>query len=629
MKKNKKVLSGLLALSLAVSLLTACKSSPASAPEVQTSAADSSAAAQTQAETEADSRQESEVEQQSQGVYEVGDKMDDFTVTTYDGKTVSLYELLEEKDMVLLNFFATWCGPCASEFPFMAESYEQHKDNVEVLVLSTETTDSDEVLSAYAEKHGLPFLMAQDVEQVGARLPFNTIPVSVVVDRFGTICLMESGAQSSTKIFDNVFEFFAGDDYKESQILPGMGTVKPDVQPETPETLASVLDSDLAFKNSQDIFTWPMIAGEKDGRSVLIASNQSHPGNKAEIEMDFQSKEGDVFVVEFKLKNEFLSDMMQIFMDGENVKTFLADSDWRSYAFPIEEPGEHHVTISYMNGGDDSDEEALYIDRIVLVSGDDAKKALDQNPKYPVSDKTEFSVCAPDGQPAKEVFVFDKANPADNLEVLLLPSETAEISFQLDASVDPESAYVSDGETFISIVSQCLEGDEYRYRYSIRQDAKMNRFAGVDDEEQLFSTYLFSSEESLDKFVELFNNISDDEEFAWEYAEAFTFSSDVGETKAAEAKAAEAKVEGTDPVYIITYVDQNGDPVSGVMCQLCDDDTCQIIVSDENGVCEVPVTSAECTVHTLKIPEEYEGDLITTTTLPFDSGEMTVTLKKK
>ena len=51
MKKNKKILSGLLALCMAASLLTACKSSPASAPEAQTSAAAESSAAQTQAET--------------------------------------------------------------------------------------------------------------------------------------------------------------------------------------------------------------------------------------------------------------------------------------------------------------------------------------------------------------------------------------------------------------------------------------------------------------------------------------------------------------------------------------------------------------------------------------------------
>ncbi len=43
----------------------------------------------------------------------MGDKIQDFTVTTFDGKTVTLSEVLKEKDMVLINIWATWCGPAA------------------------------------------------------------------------------------------------------------------------------------------------------------------------------------------------------------------------------------------------------------------------------------------------------------------------------------------------------------------------------------------------------------------------------------------------------------------------------------------------------------------------------------
>jgi hypothetical protein len=53
------------------------------------------------AETEAPEEQEV-----STGYYQIGDKMDDFTMTTYDGKEISLYKVLEKKDMVLLNLWA-------------------------------------------------------------------------------------------------------------------------------------------------------------------------------------------------------------------------------------------------------------------------------------------------------------------------------------------------------------------------------------------------------------------------------------------------------------------------------------------------------------------------------------------
>lgn len=57
----------------------------------------------------------------SAGFYQVGDKIEDFTITIYDGREVSLYKVLEEKDMVLLNLWATWCTPCCNELPHFDE----------------------------------------------------------------------------------------------------------------------------------------------------------------------------------------------------------------------------------------------------------------------------------------------------------------------------------------------------------------------------------------------------------------------------------------------------------------------------------------------------------------------------
>ena len=506
MRGTKKFLSILLALCMAVSLFTACKSGSTPAQEVQTSAVEESLADKAQTEGESVSQQE---------VYKEGDKMEDFTVTTCDGKTVSLYELLEEKEVVFLSFFATWCGSCSHEFPFMVEAYEQYKDQAEILMLSVEPDDSDEILSAYAAKHGLPFPVTQDAGELRNRFPFDGIPLSVVVDRFGTICLIEVGAQASAEPFHRVFELFTSDDYKETQILPGINFEIPDVQPETSETLAAVLDSDLTFKNSSNSLIWPMISTEKDGRSVLVSSNQKHPGNRADIEMDFQSKEGDALVMEFHLQGTSRGSTMLVSLDGETVQTFLNGTDWRTYALPIEEPGEHHVTISFSKEALVQDtESALYLDRIVLASGDDAKKALEQNPKYPVAAKTDFSICNADGQRAREVILSSPSDPNSVLTVYLISSPTAEIFFHLDSSVNPEEAYLSDGETFTVAASECIKGDEYHYSYPMRPDAFLNcvTLMGTD---MLMDVYLFTSEEAIEEYMEL----TGIEDAVWQYAD--------------------------------------------------------------------------------------------------------------
>ena len=90
-------------------------------------------------------------------IYQLGETIEDFTVTALGGQTVTLSELLKEKDMVLLNLWATWCGPCEAEFPAMEAAYEQYQDKVAVVALSTEPEDTEEILAEYAASHGMTF----------------------------------------------------------------------------------------------------------------------------------------------------------------------------------------------------------------------------------------------------------------------------------------------------------------------------------------------------------------------------------------------------------------------------------------------------------------------------------------
>lgn len=76
-------------------------------------------------------------------------------------------------------------------------------------------------------------------------------------------------------------------------------------------------------------------------------------------------------------------------------------------------------------------------------------------------------------------------------------------------------------------------------------------------------------------------------------------------------------------------MDQNGQPVAGVTCQVCDDDNCMVYVSDENGVCEFTLPPYAYEIHTLKVPEGYEGDTETVTTASAEGDELTFTLEKK
>lgn len=80
---------------------------------------------------------------------QVGKKAPDFTLKTYNGKTVKLSDLKGKR--VLLNFWASWCGPCEEEMPVMQKVYEELKeDQVEFvavnMTIGKETIESGDTI---------------------------------------------------------------------------------------------------------------------------------------------------------------------------------------------------------------------------------------------------------------------------------------------------------------------------------------------------------------------------------------------------------------------------------------------------------------------------------------------------
>lgn len=128
-------------------------------------------------------------------VYALGAPMPDFTFTDINGVSHTLSETLKEKEMVLINLWATWCGPCESEFPFLEEAYEQYKDKVEVFALSIDENDDDAKLTEYVASHGLTFPVGHETFNLFAGFGLNGVPTSIVVDRFGNVAFIATGSR--------------------------------------------------------------------------------------------------------------------------------------------------------------------------------------------------------------------------------------------------------------------------------------------------------------------------------------------------------------------------------------------------------------------------------------------------
>ncbi|MYD45350.1 MAG: AhpC/TSA family protein [Gammaproteobacteria bacterium] len=86
----------------------------------------------------------------------IGTEIVDFTAEYLNGESVTLNELQQEKSLVLLEFWASWCGPCRLEIPHMKKAYERFKDKGFEIVSFTIDNSKEDWESA-SEEEDLPW----------------------------------------------------------------------------------------------------------------------------------------------------------------------------------------------------------------------------------------------------------------------------------------------------------------------------------------------------------------------------------------------------------------------------------------------------------------------------------------
>lgn len=119
-----------------------------------------------------------------------GQKIPAFALANYDGKEVGIYELLGKNDLVLIDFWASWCGPCIADFPELKELYHAYTDeNFEIVGVSIDSTMED--WKGGVDDHELPWVNLGEVKgwdgPVVTLYGVNGIPRGFLVDSEGCI----------------------------------------------------------------------------------------------------------------------------------------------------------------------------------------------------------------------------------------------------------------------------------------------------------------------------------------------------------------------------------------------------------------------------------------------------------
>ena len=119
---------------------------------------------------------------------QAGETAPEFSLRDMDGKEVQLSDF--KGKVVMLNFWATWCGPCKLEMPHLDKMDREYEDKgFEVISISTDDARASSKVKPLIKRGGYGFtvLLDKDTTVVAQYNPAKTLPYNALIDREGRI----------------------------------------------------------------------------------------------------------------------------------------------------------------------------------------------------------------------------------------------------------------------------------------------------------------------------------------------------------------------------------------------------------------------------------------------------------
>lgn len=133
----------------------------------------------------------------------------DFTVYTKDGSVVKLSDFYGKP--IVVNFWATWCGPCKSELPAFEKLYNEYGENIAFLMVNL-TDGAQETISGVTDfitKNNYTFPVYYDTElNAASTYGVYSIPATLFIDADGNIVASQLGAMSEQALKNYIETIF-------------------------------------------------------------------------------------------------------------------------------------------------------------------------------------------------------------------------------------------------------------------------------------------------------------------------------------------------------------------------------------------------------------------------------------
>ncbi len=120
----------------------------------------------------------------------------DFTVNTFDGEKITLSKLTDKP--VVLNFWASWCGPCREEAAELEIFWQKYKGRIFFVGLNYKDNKKDAL--DFIKEFGITYPNAPDEENIAADFGLTGVPETFVLDTNGEITEHILGATTAKKL---------------------------------------------------------------------------------------------------------------------------------------------------------------------------------------------------------------------------------------------------------------------------------------------------------------------------------------------------------------------------------------------------------------------------------------------
>ena len=321
----------------------------------------------------------------SSATLSLGSIMYDFTVMKPDGTEIKLSEVLKTKKMVMLNFWYTTCTWCLEEFPLMEQVYNEYKDEIEIIALNP--FEDNNAVKSFQAQYGLSFPMASCPSSWAAAFGITGYPTSVFVDRYGTVCVIESGAITSKRPFMSAFDHFISDNYKQTLCMNGVGDlvaqVVPNYEMPSSEEIGNLINSgdiEVTYRPETEDenaeYIWPFILDKKLDKDCIKASNIGIDSSYAIIYADVTLKAGQAIGFDYLASSERYSDVLYVIVNGDDIFQISGTAEkegWKScYPCVAEEDGVYELALCFMKDTDTAEgDDTVYLTNMRVIDAKD------------------------------------------------------------------------------------------------------------------------------------------------------------------------------------------------------------------------------------------------------------------